>query len=289
MTMDSHYTSSVTQGQTSNPGNGKAREHRHKMGNRNGKDREYDRLLKEINTIDKWCNYGANNGLFNGCQKKHQLPAVDEEMTYSHINIDLKNAQDNLDDEKYSDSRVAIASARMSYLKVLFSKPWRWRFVNIYAGPIWIYLISFLGLVLAFYIYPGYDFISEGLEGVEQAAFYSVTWGCIGGILRGMWYLKDKVSEREYKNSWLIFFVSVPFLGGIFGALAYLILLAGILSLGVGGNSSQGLTGIEISRPEVIIPIAALAGFNWEWAVKIFRRIGDLITPSDSGSVVSAS
>jgi hypothetical protein len=93
--------------------------------------------------------------------------------------------------------------------------------------------------------------------------------------------LKDNVREREYKNSWLIFFVSVPFLGGIFGALAYLILLAGILSLGVGGNGSQGLNQIEISRPEVIIPIAALAGFNWEWAVKIFRRIGDLITPAD--------
>jgi hypothetical protein len=44
---------------------------------------------------------------------------------------------------------------------------------------------------------------------------------------------------------------------------------------------AQGLTGIEISRPEVIIPIAALAGFNWEWAVKIFRRIGDIITPAD--------
>jgi hypothetical protein len=54
-----------------------------------------------------------------------------------------------------------------------------------------------------------------------------------------MWYLKDKVSEREYKNSWLIFFVSVPFLGGIFGALAYLIMLAGILSLGVGGSGTN--------------------------------------------------
>jgi hypothetical protein len=49
----------------------------------------------------------------------------------------------------------------------------------------------------------------------------------------------------------------------------------------VGGNGSQGLNEIEISRPEVIIPIAALAGFNWEWAVRVFRRIGDLITPAD--------
>jgi hypothetical protein len=239
MTMDSPRVSSKNQGLASNIKNGKDKEHRHKMVNRNGKDKEHDRLLKEINLIDKWCDYGANNGLFNGHHKQHQIDNIDGEIAYSQINVDLKKAQDNLDYEKFSDSRVCIASARISYLKVLFSKPWRWRFVNMYAGPVWIYLTAFLGLVLAFYIYPGYDFISEGLEGVEQAAFYAVTWGCIGGILRGMWYLKDKVSEREYKNSWLIFFVSVPFLGGIFGALAYLIMLAGILSLGVGGSGTN--------------------------------------------------
>jgi hypothetical protein len=72
-----------------------------------------------------------------------------------------------------------------------------------------------------------------------------------------MWYLKDKVSEREYKNSWCIFFISAPFLGGIFGAILYLIIIAGILSLGVGENSSQGFP--DIDRPAVIVPIAALA------------------------------
>jgi hypothetical protein len=95
-----------------------------------------------------------------------------------------------------------------------------------------------------------------------------------------MWYLKDKLSEREYKSSWWIYFVSTPFLGGIFGAIIYLIMIAGLLSLGV-GQSDNGET-LEINRPLVIVPIAALAGFNWEWAVKMFRRIGDLFTPSDS-------
>lgn len=57
-------------------------------------------------------------------------------------------------------------------------------------------------------------------------------------------------------------------------------MIAGLLSLGV-GQSDNGET-LEINRPLVIVPIAALAGFNWEWAVKMFRRIGDLFTPSDS-------
>jgi hypothetical protein len=263
----------------------------HKEIRRVGKDIEHDRLLKEIRIIDKWCNYGANNGLFykklnrnyndkldrtdeNGSiDKKQSDPEVDGEKLYEQIHEELRQAQDTLNDGKYSDSMVCVARARISYLKVLFSKSWKWRFVNMYAGPIWIYLTSFLLSVLAFYIYSFDNIISK--TGIEHAAINAVTWGCVGGILRGLWYLKDKVSEREYKNSWWTFFVSVPFLGGIFGAIVYLIIIAGIWSLGV-GSTSQGPP--DINRPAVIIPITALAGFNWEWAVKLFRRIGDLIT-----------
>ena len=267
----------------------------HKDIKRVGKDMEHDRLLKEINLIDKWCNYGANNGLFykecnhnhddnlhtvtenkNTDTKQRNAVEVDGEKLYEQIHEELRQAQDSLNDGKYSDSMVCVALARISYLKVLFSKSWKWRFVNIYAGPVWLYLTSFLALVLAFYICSIDTTISK--KGIEEAAINAVTWGCVGGILRGLWYLKDKVSEREYKNSWWIFFVSVPFLGGIFGAIVYLIILAGIWSLGV-GSTSHGPP--DINRPAVIIPIAALAGFNWEWAVKIFRRIGDLIAPSE--------
>jgi hypothetical protein len=131
-----------------------------------------------------------------------------------------------------------------------------------------IFIISF-GFLYFFCICIFHD-----KHGIEEAAIHAVTWGCIGGILRGIWYLKDKVSERRYKNSWWIFFLSVPFLGGIFGAIIYLILIAGLLSLGVGQGDS---TLSEINRPVVVIPIAALVGFNWEWAITIFKRIGDAL------------
>ena len=267
----------------------------HKDTRRIGREAEHDRLLKEINLIGKWCNYGANNGLFcnrnnhnrydrlkmrienrSANNESQNLDEIDREKLHEQIHADLKEAQDSLNDGKYTDSMVSVAKARISYLKVLYSKSWIWRFINIYAGPVWIYLTSFLVLVLAFYIYSFDTIISK--TGIEHAAINAVTWGCVGGILRGLWYLKDKVSEREYKNSWWVFFVSVPFLGGIFGAIVYLIIIAGIWSLGV-GSTSQGAP--DINRPAVIIPIAALAGFNWEWAVKIFRQIGDLITPSE--------
>jgi hypothetical protein len=257
---------------------------------RNGHNYEHDKLSKEIDLIDKWSNYGANNGLFNGNHQKNDpkddnnnvndhKQLIDGEFIYSGIHEKLKEAKDNLEDERFSEAMVNTSAARLLYLKALFSKSWIWRFVNLYAGPIWIYMTVFLFLALAFYIYL-IDKYFEDIHGVDQAAIHAVTWGCIGGILRGMWYLKDKVSEREYKNSWWIYFMSVPFLGGIFGAIVYLVIIAGLLSLGVGQSNNQGLP--QIGRPLVIVPIAALAGFNWEWSIRIFKRIGDLLSPNDS-------
>jgi hypothetical protein len=46
---------------------------------------------------------------------------------------------------------------------------------------------------------------------VQEAALHAATWGCVGRILRGLWYLKDKVSDRKYRNSFRIYFISVPF------------------------------------------------------------------------------
>ena len=63
---------------------------------------------------------------------------------------------------------------------------------------------------------------------VQAAALHAATWGCVGGILRGLWYLKDKVSDRKYRNSFRIYFISVPFLGGLFGAIIYFLVVAGL-------------------------------------------------------------
>jgi hypothetical protein len=131
---------------------------------------------------------------------------------------------------------------------------------------------------------------------IQDAALHAATWGTVGAILRGLWFLKDKVSDRRYRNSFRIYFLSAPFLGGLFGAIVYFILVAGLIVIAPGqapailtqnstasnatnqtGNTTQAdtadSTGDETTL--AIIPIAALAGFNWEWAIMIFKRIGD--------------
>ena len=120
--------------------------------------------------------------------------------------------------------------------------------------------------------------------------------------MRGLWYLKDKVSDRKYRNSFRIYFISVPFLGGLFGAIIYFLVVAGLFIIAptqavpiltnqtsLESNTSATMANatqqaspnsMEVTRSSqvstlAIIPLATLAGFNWEWAITIFKRIGD--------------
>ena len=190
---------------------------------------EFKNLYKEIKNVDQWVNYAANNGLFIEINRPHSSPYDSSKQTFrkkldtSNINSDLdelkgniiydqiqeemEKARNNLEKEKYCEGRKNISKVVSLYNSALYSTTRIWRFINLYGGLVWIYLIGFLSLVLVFYVSLAYRYFNE-VHGIEEAAIHAVTWGCIGGILRGIWYLKDKVSERRYKNSWWIFFLS---------------------------------------------------------------------------------
>ena len=70
-------------------------------------------------------------------------------------------------------------------------------------------------------------------------------------------------------------------MGGIFATLTYLIVFAGLITFGgtqQGTESAVSGSTDPNSRSLLFIPIAALAGFNWEWFMLIFNRIAEIIT-----------
>jgi hypothetical protein len=246
------------------------------------------KLLKEINRIDNWTNAAADNGLFD---KQKKVPAS----AFEDIQCKLKEARKHLYSDDFSDADYYTSLAIRAYDHALYSSSRTWRFSNIYAGHIWIYLVTFLVAVLAFYWYQlDSNFLKLHVH-IQEAALHAATWGTVGGILRGLWYLKDKVSDRKYRNSFRIYFLSVPFLGGLFGAIFYFMLVAGLFILAptqaptilnqtgrasiinstASGGQSNPTTSTGAVSTLAIIPLATLAGFNWEWAVMIFKRIGD--------------
>ena len=110
-------------------------------------------------------------------------------------------------------------------------------------------------------------------------------------LLLHLWYVEEKVSDRRYRNSFRIYYLSAPFLGGLFGAILYFMLMAGLFIISPAqapamlNQTSSGSNAIQTGSTTqattiaftgnvsivAIIPLAALAGFNWEWAIMIFK------------------
>jgi hypothetical protein len=262
-------------------------------------ERAKKKLLREINRIDICTNSLVDNGLFDNQKRAFEKKHTDPDKVFEDIQKYLKEARTKLYDDDLSESEYFTSKALRSYDQALYAPSRLWRFSNVYGGAVWIYLIGFLAAVLAFYFYllDAY-FLNLNPPGVliQEAALHATTWGTVGAILRGIWYLKDKVSDRKYRNSLRIYFLSAPFLGGLFGAILYFMIVAGLFIIAPAqapaillnqtssepnatqtGSMTQTDTTASTGNVSsvAIIPLAALAGFNWEWAIIIFKRIGD--------------
>ena len=155
----------------------------------------------------------------------------------------LKNIEDARDGLKLTQNKTynlskcerALSEARRNYANALYSVGRGWTFENEYAGYVWILLAGLLVSVFALYYFGDTIKLDQKLH-VDVAAINAVAWGVIGATLRAIWFLKEKVDERGFRKSWNVYFISVPFLGGILGGVVYLIISAGIVILGPSSN-----------------------------------------------------
>jgi hypothetical protein len=248
--------------------------------------RKRNMFRDSIDQIDLSVNAGAENGLFDEIkklkpEKREKIPEDIFELILNKLN----EAKENLSEEKYPYPKTErnISEANQLYSKALYAPTGPWRFVNMYGAYMWFYLIGILAAIFFVFFY-GRELLTTNL-GIDQAALNASAWGVIAAILCAMWFLRGTVDERRYRKSWNLYFISIPFIGGILGSIVYLIILGGLVAL-----STTTTTGSI--NPLAIIPFAALAGYNWEWAINIFNRIGELIEskpPPDRASKLTTS
>jgi len=180
----------------------------------------------------------------------------------------LGEARASLEKKNFAEAETKQATA-LGYIHDALTKPKAyWRFVNVHAAPIWIYLLGVLVALFVFF-YSDVDTMIQTKMGISEDVVFVVAWGVIGGVLRALWKLKKSVGGQKHKRSYRIYYLSSPFLGGIFGAITYLLIIGGLVSIN-GTNSPTSII--------PILPIAAFAGFNWEWAVGLFNRIADILS-----------
>jgi hypothetical protein len=269
------------------------------------------KLAKEIKRIDASTNNLVDNGLFDKRRKKplgkeqekgEKNVQPDMDAAFQTIQDILYVSRKSLDNDDLAASEYYVAHALKAHDRALYTSSRMWRFSNVYAGFMWIYLVGFLVAVLVFYLVQ-LDTNILGLNPpgvrIQEAALHATTWGTIGAILRGLWFLKDKVSDRRYRNSFRIYLLSTPFLGGLFGAIFYFLIVSGLFIIApaqapgilanqtisesnatttttqTGSMNQANGTSVGNVSTLAIIPLAALAGFNWEWAVMILKRIGE--------------
>ncbi|MDR4492410.1 MAG: hypothetical protein R2685_16195 [Candidatus Nitrosocosmicus sp.] len=324
---------------------------------RNKVDRLFDEeaieLKNELNLVNTRINVAIENGLYDYKSegpllrlinhiartiskiRNNKSPEFDANLRHldggqknepTKILENIKIAKDKFNENKFTEAELCLSTAKREYTREIEGAPLWWKFENVYAGYVWIYLIAILAGIFALYsaaqIYD-IDFKFESILSVNDPAINATAWGVIGAVLRAMWFLKTKIDHRTYRNAFNNYFISIPFIGGILGALIYLILYGGLIALssdtGFANNPSGEITqntsnlqvsenqttdndsdsqsnrktssnnnnsngnsnGIDLINPLTVIPFAALAGYNWEWAIRLFNRLGDFLFEDD--------
>ncbi len=166
---------------------------------------------------------------------------------------------------KVIEAREKFGSAWYALNKHCNSKSFGWRFKYAYGGPALLYLVGlFVGLLLL-WIFFQTSILGSSLLWVPSWAFF---WGSLGGILYGFWWLWQHTSRRDFRKIWYIWYILLPVMGAVLGALAYLIFIAGFIA--TTGKS-------EIESQYFVMLLSALAGFSARWAVQMIEKITELI------------
>jgi len=213
-------------------------------------------IVDQLNKLQDALEISNENGLFN-----NNFDIYEKILNYIiEAHKEIYNEQSNI-----IEANRKFSLAFFEFNKVINSTDFWWRFKYSFGGPIIIYFILILILISLTWINISSHFLEVRIFGVHCWAFI---WGTIGSILQGFWWLWQHVSDRSLRKYWFVWFLLLPIIGAILGALMYFIFNAGFIAA----------TG-EVQLKSEIFPmlLSALAGFSCRWAIKSLNELTTLI------------
>lgn len=155
--------------------------------------------------------------------------------------------------------------AHNQFDEALNSASFWWRFEYSFGGPFILYFIALLAFAFLAWLFFNPSLSGSKLLWVPAWAFL---WGLIGGVLQGLWFLWQHVSDRKVRKAWIPWYFLLPLMGAILGALTYLVFIAGFIAVTGGAQGQSEYFGMLLS---------GLAGFSTRWAVETLDKLTNLM------------
>ena len=223
-------------------------------------------LFRRADKLETKLNVASDNGLFID-QHVVSYEKILHELT-KVFPICLKSS---VSPDEYSKAITYLDTAQNNYDTAIQSVNRRKTILYVYAFPTLAYLLAILTVIVTATIWKAPN-VSTSIPflSIPKKIFAA---GAVGALLQDIWYLWQRVSQREYRKIWTTLYALSPVLGALLGGVVYLALVTGILvSTGIGTFTSLTLP----------ILLAIVAGYNWQWAIDTIENIAKSFQPKSS-------
>ena len=222
-------------------------------------DDEAQQIRDVLESLDQRVNIASENGLFTKRQNKGTFDLLQRHMAKSDTY--LKRSPPNT-----VSANTEVNKAYDVLNEAKEKAGLRWRLQCEYGFPYVVYLFAILAILVALVwvdTLPNSPLLKLNIVPVPKRAFM---WGMIGSVLQGLYALWRQVSQRQFRRGWIIWYLALPVIGAILGALMYM-----AIQFGVVATTQSG-----IRNDTVPLLLAALAGFSWKWSVGILENVEKL-------------
>jgi len=186
---------------------------------------------------------------------------------YGRISEAISLASDALskDPPDRKNANEKLNEAYFLFNQAINKESFEWRLIYQHGAGVLAYLVLVLiGIFMAWFLRSPEILDLE----VLWVPCWAFLWGAMGGVLYGFWILWHFVAYGELRKYFFVRFFSLPLMGGILGALVYLIVSAGFIA---------ATGGAQTASESFIMLLCALAGFSSKWAIDILNNLTDII------------
>lgn len=182
-------------------------------------------------------------------------------------------------EETLSDRSINSADSKIQLAKHRYAEAKKQRLPLAVGIGIWM----LIALGISAYFIEGWNLLPRLADmPITQLTLGAVIWGTVGAAIDGLRELHTRYARQELDPNRVIWYFAHPIIGAGLGAIIFLVVFAGLLSVG----QTQILpTGTDMGgfNPAIVFLLAALVGFEEQSVIRYLRDTVKHIFRIDEG------